>query len=243
MKTARLTPPPETALYSNSTYRVHLKTFDRFNNPIAHGGLPVAARLQLIKSGVHDLTTLMPTNHAIEIEDNDDGTYHVLVTLIKIAVSVKVIVNMDKNIPASGGELPAMQLTFLADPGTATPAEAAPTSVEEPGQATPSAEAEDATGRSTSTPPATDNARLRAAGQEIVTLMGVPEKPKATVAVVAEVFAEAGKKQQQRKRAAAPLKSQASVQFKDGDALAAVVAYATTAPAVAGGEDDDIGVE
>jgi hypothetical protein len=38
------------------------------------------------------------------------------VSLIKLAASVKVIVNMDKNIPASGGELPAVQLTFAPSP-------------------------------------------------------------------------------------------------------------------------------
>ena len=47
-------------LYSNRTYTVTLHTFDRFNNPLPHGGLAVSGRLQLIKSGVHDLTTLYP---------------------------------------------------------------------------------------------------------------------------------------------------------------------------------------
>ena len=43
------------------------------------GGLPVSGRLQLIKQGVHDLTTLMPNNHSIDFVDNEDGTYNVQV--------------------------------------------------------------------------------------------------------------------------------------------------------------------
>ena len=65
IKTAQLTPPADSTLFANTPYSIILKTFDRFNNPISKGGLPVTARLQLIKSGVHDLTTLMPTNHTV----------------------------------------------------------------------------------------------------------------------------------------------------------------------------------
>lgn len=121
----QLFPPTDAQILSSSSIgepcwaTVILKTFDRFGNAMSKGGLPVAVRMQLIKSGVHDLTTLMPNNHATEIEDKEDGTYHVKVMLIKIAASVKVIVNMDKNIPAGGGELPAVQITFI-NPETAT---------------------------------------------------------------------------------------------------------------------------
>lgn len=112
VKTAKLTSPTENPLYSNTPYTIELKTFDRFNNPIPHGGLAVATRLQIVKNNAHDLTTLVPNNHTIDVVDNEDGTYCVSVMLIKIAATVKAIVNMDKNLPAAGGELPAIQLTF-----------------------------------------------------------------------------------------------------------------------------------
>jgi hypothetical protein len=44
---------------------------------------------------------------------------------LAISATVKVIVNMDKNIPASGGELPALQLVF-AGPNLAVPKLGAP---------------------------------------------------------------------------------------------------------------------
>ena len=195
VRTARLTPPTETTLYSSRTYKVLLKTFDRFNNPITLGGLQVGARLQLIKSSVHDLTTLVATNHKIEIEDNSDGTYNVLITVMKIAVTVKLIVNMDKNIPASGGELPAVQLVFLPDSGTTEPAASqdelspqqkhGPTAEGREGGSATGAHLDDATWLSR-----TGNARLRDAGKEIVALMGKPDKPKALVALAADAFTE-----------------------------------------------------
>ena len=79
VKMCQLTPPSESPLYSNSGYTIILKTFDRFGNPMSHGGLPVSTRLQLIKSGVHDLTTLMPNNNTVDVEDQNDGTYHMKV--------------------------------------------------------------------------------------------------------------------------------------------------------------------
>ena len=112
VKTAKLTAPTENPLFSNSPYMIKLETFDRFNNPIPHGGLAVATRLQIVKNNAHDLTTLVPNNHTVDVHDNNDGTYYVSVSLIKIAATVKVIVNMDKNLPAAGGELPPIQLTF-----------------------------------------------------------------------------------------------------------------------------------
>jgi len=116
VKNAKTFPPSSAPLYSDRTYTILLKTFDRFNNPIRHGGLAVSARMQLIKNNVHDLTTLIPSNHSVEVVDNEDGTYNVQVSLVKIAATVKVIVNMDKNIPASGGELPPLQMTFVPNP-------------------------------------------------------------------------------------------------------------------------------
>jgi len=72
----------------------------------------VASRLQIVKNSPHDLTTLVPNNHTVEVVDNDDGTYSVSVSLINLAATVKAVVNMDKNLPANGGELPAIQLSF-----------------------------------------------------------------------------------------------------------------------------------
>ena len=131
VKSAKLSPPTDVPLYSNIPYTIVLKTFDRFGNPIPHGGLSVATRLQIVKQGAHDLTTLVPNNHTVEIEDNEDGTYNVDVSLIKIAATVKVIVNMDKNIPASGGELPAIQLSFELPPDALAPPPSAAVLIEE----------------------------------------------------------------------------------------------------------------
>ena len=96
----------------NTPYVILLKTFDRFGNAIPHGGLAVASRLQIVKNSPHDLTTLVPNNHTVDVVDNDDGTYSVSVSLINLAATVKAVVNMDKNLPANGGELPPIQLSF-----------------------------------------------------------------------------------------------------------------------------------
>jgi len=66
------------------------------------------------------LTTLVPNNHSVEVVDNEDGTYAVSVSLINLAATVKAIVNMDKNLPANGGELPAIQLSFELPPPTSS---------------------------------------------------------------------------------------------------------------------------
>ena len=182
VKMCRLTPPPEATLYSSNTYTVVLKTYDRFGNAMERGGLPVSCRLQLIKTGVHDLTTLMPNNNTVEIEDNEDGTYNVNVQLIKIAATVKVIVNMDKNIPAAGGELPPVQLTFVSqdNEGAAAPS---PEATEEPepfddDYGGPGAQ------------------RLKAAGQEVMDMLGAGAdgmRPKSAAVVAVEAFSQAGK--------------------------------------------------
>ena len=146
-----------------------------------NGGLAVSTRLQLIKSGVHDLTTLMPNNNTVDIEDLSDGSYLVKVTLIKITATVKVFVNMDKNIPANGGELPPVQLTF--EPPPEATEEAAPTNEE-------SAETEQEP-----VEPTAKNGKLRAAGNELMSMLGVGQegmKAKSAIAVAADAFADAG---------------------------------------------------
>ena len=188
VKMCTLAPPSESPLYSSSTYTILLKTFDRFGNAMSKGGLPVAHRLQLIKSGVHDLTTLMPNNNTVEVVDNNDGTYEVQVSLIKITATVKVIVNMDKNIPAAGGELPPIQLTFVRPEGTeeTAPAPAPAPAAEEVTLADPKAK----------------NQKLRAAGAELMDMLGSGVegmKAKSTISVAAEAFEEARQTAQQRK--------------------------------------------
>lgn len=111
----RLVVPTTDVLYSNVTHSILLETFDKFNNPLNFGGLATSVRLQLVKSSMHDQTMLMPNNHTINTIDNGDGTYNVEIMLIKIAANIKVIVNMDKNIPAAGGELPAVMLSIVKD--------------------------------------------------------------------------------------------------------------------------------
>ena len=188
VKNAKTFPPSSAPLYSDRTYTILLKTFDRFNNPIRHGGLAVSARMQLIKNNVHDLTTLMPNNNTVEIVDYNDGSYGVQVSLIKIAATVKVIVNMDKNIPAGGGELPPVQLTFVSteDGASSMPAVAAPVE-EEPALEEEAAQLGEA------------GLKLQRAGQEVMEMMSVGlqdpgVKPKAAIAVAVDAFASAAAK-------------------------------------------------
>ena len=182
VKMCQLTPPPEPLLYSSNTYTTILKTFDRFGNPMSKGGLPVSTRLQLIKQGVHDLTTLMPNNNNVEVEDMGNGSYHINVTLLKIAATVKLVVNMDKNIPAAGGELQPVQLVFLPAEGEGGEGDAADSAATAPAPAP--------------VDPKKQNVRLREAGNEVMQMMGVGDpglKPKAAIAVAAEAFADAAK--------------------------------------------------
>lgn len=111
----KLIMPQEKVHPASTVATVRLETYDKFGNAGLTGGLPVAARLQLQKQGVHDQTMLMPNNHSLETVDNGDGTYLVQVSMIKIGAILKLIVNMDKNLPAAGGELPAVMLTFVKD--------------------------------------------------------------------------------------------------------------------------------
>ena len=110
----KLIMPKTEVLYANVTHTIVLDTYDKFGNRCNGGGLSTNVRLQLIKQGIHDQTMLMPNNHEVNINDNNDGTYHVDIKTIKIAANIKVIVNMDKNIPAAGGELPAVFVSIVA---------------------------------------------------------------------------------------------------------------------------------
>ena len=91
---------------------VVLHTYDKFGNKCDTGGLRVTGRLNLIKQGSHDITILSPSNHTITIEDSEDGTYLIKVAVM-LAATVKLIVNMDKDLGGQVGELPPMQLCFV----------------------------------------------------------------------------------------------------------------------------------
>jgi len=100
---------------------VVLATHDKFANALASGGLRVAGRLNLVKQSASDISILTPNNNTVTIEDRNDGTYAIKVALDMTAV-VKLIVNMDKDLAGSGGELPAMQLSFVKPKVAAEPA-------------------------------------------------------------------------------------------------------------------------
>lgn len=91
---------------------VVLKTHDRFKNACTHGGLVPTGRLALVKQESGDQTPLMPNNHFVVADDLHDGTYAIKVG-IKMSATVRLFVNMDKNIPGGGGDLPFLQLTFV----------------------------------------------------------------------------------------------------------------------------------
>ena len=69
-------------------------------------------RLQLQKSSHADNSILMPNNHTVTIEDKENGVYEVHVAVM-ISATVKLIVNLDKNLPQYAGELPPTTLVFV----------------------------------------------------------------------------------------------------------------------------------
>jgi hypothetical protein len=103
---------------------ITLKSCDKFANACDSGGLRIQGRLQLVKQNTTDNTILMTNNHSVTVEDLHDGTYEVNVAIM-ISATVRLIVNMDKDLPGTTGELPPMQLTFTK-PAVGAPA------VEEP---------------------------------------------------------------------------------------------------------------
>lgn len=106
---------------------VILKTYDKYGNPCKTGGLLPNGRLTLIKKDASDQTLLMPNNHSVIVEDKMDGTYEVRVA-IRMMATVKLTVNMDKNMPGGTGEMPAEVLHFTqvaGDGSAAAPAVAA----------------------------------------------------------------------------------------------------------------------
>ena len=102
-------------LYADLPYACLLRTFDKYGNACVTGGAKFGTRLQLVKQSAHDQTALVPQNHSIEVDDLQDGTYHIT-TVVNFPCSVKLFVNMDKNLPASAGELPPTNLTLVKNP-------------------------------------------------------------------------------------------------------------------------------
>jgi hypothetical protein len=120
---SRLVPPPNADRLVVDFERpsiVELRTHDRFGNPCSSGGLRVSGRLTLVKQGHSDNTILMPNNHSVTVDDRGDGTYAVKVAIM-MAATVKLIVNMDKDLPGASGELPVVQIAF-ANPNEAAAA-------------------------------------------------------------------------------------------------------------------------
>ena len=147
------------------------------------------------------------------MHDNGDGTYNVSVSLIKIAATVRVVINMDKNIPAAGGELPYVQLTFQPSPSANAPAAAQafqsihawadnlrPPPAPADGSDIVILDEEGASSSMGATP--AERGFFKGAIQEVLTGMGVddPElKPKDPALMAVEAFQEAGAKAKQRR--------------------------------------------
>lgn len=118
-------PGIDPCIASNETPTVvSLVTYDRFSNACARGGLLVTGRLQLVKHSAESNVLLMPNNHSVTVDDHGDGTYAIKI-LIKMTATVKLYVQMDKNLGAAG-ELPPLTLNFVDQAGYANAPNAAP---------------------------------------------------------------------------------------------------------------------
>lgn len=193
----KITPLEGGQLHANEQGRyLVLKTYDRFGNEVAMGGLSVTHRLQLMKQGVHDQTALMPTNHKIEVEDMEDGSYHIHV-FFQMPCVTKMVVNMDKNLPSNIAELAPITLHCVEDPnaGAEEPAKPVPALQR---QATVSSLSRDGgLGSGRKSPKDDDsfkrrNAKLKGAAEEMMLGFGSAEerRDKDALIVAAEAFAD-----------------------------------------------------
>ena len=66
----------------------------------------------MVKLSSSDNSILMPNNHQVTVDDKGDGTYAVRISIL-MPVTVKLLVNMDKDLPGATGELPPLQLSFV----------------------------------------------------------------------------------------------------------------------------------
>jgi len=121
----KLKPPADETLLIDNEYVCVIKTSDRFGNPCISGGLSPQVRAQVIKTGVHDQTALVPNNHTISnpAEDMGNGEYFIRIKT-SIRCSFKLNVNIDKNLPSAGGDLPPITIT-IHDPNPPEEKEAA----------------------------------------------------------------------------------------------------------------------
>lgn len=120
---SRLEPPPNAEhLVANmdEPVVVMLHTCDKYGNPCQQGGLRVAAKNTYVKQNSNDITILSPNNNSVTAEDLQNGSYVIKVAL-QMACTVKLIVNMDKDLPGTSGELPGIQLVFVSEARTEPP--------------------------------------------------------------------------------------------------------------------------
>lgn len=94
----RLFAPTEEVMLLDKPYASLLRTYDKYGNACITGGHKFGTRLQLVKQSVHDQTALVPQNHTIDVADNQDGTYHILVTL-NFSCAVKLCVCRPQHAP------------------------------------------------------------------------------------------------------------------------------------------------
>ena len=169
----KLRPPVEETFIVDKEYHCVIHTFDKFNNKCIRGGLTPQVRLQLLKQGVHDQTQLVPGNHSCEVVDQNNGEYHVKFHAA-IPCMFKMTVNIDKNLPSAGGELPPITIQIHSDPNA------------EPKGAEPAAAPEKQRRNSF---------RLRQAVSDVVQGFGAPEerREKDALLVAAEAFADGSK--------------------------------------------------
>ena len=115
--------------YTEEEYIVKLTLRDRFGNTCDRGGATIAARMNYLKQGVHDSTSLTPTNHSCTVDDNGDGTYSIRVrldmgsserALFPAAINVEINLDKDPKERPTGINLPPVALSFVRNPATET---------------------------------------------------------------------------------------------------------------------------
>lgn len=102
--------PPDDRLFAQKNYELLVKAFDRCGNRLDHGGATVTGRLQSA-----NLPAQQEPN--LEVIDEDDGTYRVLINL-RAPCELKVIISIDKELHPRGGEFTPFPLTFAPPEGS-----------------------------------------------------------------------------------------------------------------------------
>ena len=122
-------PPAPPHFYTEETYTVLLEMRDRFGNRCDRGGAVVGARLIYLKQGVHDSTSLTSTNHSCGVEDHQDGTYGILVSLglgsseralFPAGINLEVNLDRDPKERPTGINMPPVTMGFVRNPETET---------------------------------------------------------------------------------------------------------------------------